>query len=118
LAVEVVEQYLAECAAKPGAPRMAIMSVERHQLGWLAMSQGEQYIRTRNCSDMLIGARPRDAQYIEAVLAGIAIPEHVSVLLPAPPVRLAGHSTLTGPNPEPSAWVTPSPPHGWEVRTG
>lgn len=176
-AVKLVERYLAESAAKPGASKEAIMRVEPHRLGWMITTQGERYLRTHDHADILIGTRPLlvdgmdgslhmvlafaglqdgeewiegyleqvrgiefervdplrsrivallaegrrlDAirtvramapelgpygakEYVEAVVTGAPIPEHMSVHLPPLPARLVRHSTLTGPNPEPTA---------------
>ncbi|MBR7830111.1 hypothetical protein KDK95_27660 [Actinospica sp. MGRD01-02] len=54
-AVTVVERYLAEWAAKPGGPSLVVTGVLPHRLGWVIISQGERYLRTRGISDMLVG---------------------------------------------------------------
>ena len=54
-AVAVVERYLAEWAAKPGGPTLVVTDVRPHRLGWVIISQGERYLRTRNISDRLVG---------------------------------------------------------------
>ncbi|MEU4312688.1 YrhB domain-containing protein [Nocardia sp. NPDC024068] len=54
-AVTIVERYLAEQAVEPGAPTLVVTDVRPHRLGWVVISQGERYLRTRKVSDMLVG---------------------------------------------------------------
>lgn len=54
-AVKLVERYLVEWAAKPGGPALVVTDVRPHRLGWVIISQGERYLRTRSISDMLVG---------------------------------------------------------------
>ncbi|MET8853629.1 YrhB domain-containing protein [Amycolatopsis sp. NPDC004625] len=56
-AVQIVERHLAGWPAR-GQPRMVIMDVRPHRLGWLISSQSERYVRTREFIDMVVGHGP------------------------------------------------------------
>jgi hypothetical protein len=52
-----VERHLAGWPAR-GQPRMVIIDVRPHRLGWLISSQSERYVRTREFIDMVVGHGP------------------------------------------------------------
>lgn len=56
--MELVERHLLGDWTERSLPPMVVISVERHELGWLVVCQSPQFARTRDLRDAFVGYGP------------------------------------------------------------